>query len=656
MNTAVVAAALISASVTLAHAAGSTQIEIKPGPRAMLPAEKAITADVAKGSQHGVILLEEVVRDDDRGTISQVSYHMRAKILSLEGRRLADIAIPVDRGPGDLKSWWGRTILEDGRVIDLPEIDLKAQTILKTSAGGYQELRGALPGVVPGAVIDFGYVVSSEHMAGSVRVFLQKEWPVRSLRYRWVPNHFVGAAYATSRAEGRAIQVVHDSKSVLVTAQDLEPVPEEPHMPPLDSARASATLYYTTGDTPADYWGLAAKRAEGNLRLFLGSGGAIKDAVTAAGIPAAAPLPEKLKAAYEWLGANVKNTVLQSAEEEEADDEVKRDTYSARAVLKAKEATPRKLDYLFAGMARALGAEANIVYAVDRTDRFWSQAFKSMTQFDYTFVAVRAPGAPDSDLVFVDAGSGLPYGQLPWRGTGAAALMCTSKGSTSLVVPASPPTTNRGDTHVTLSFADDNESMLIQWARTVDGAGGADYRRWLRDLDVRARKETLDTLCGASGSVEVSAAELPGLSEPSSPFQIACDLERSDMNVGENIGRYSLDVTGPWWPETPEFPAATRVHPVIFDYPRLDILGLDVTAPHGFKPLAVPAPVTLESPFGRYQLVFTKTPTGFHVDRAFALTVLMAKVEDYGALRKFLDGVRDGDRTTVSFERDASAR
>jgi len=656
MSTAVVAAALIATSVTLVHAAGSTEIEIKPGPLAMLPDEKAIAADVAKGSQHGVILLEEVVRDDDRGTVSQVSYHMRAKILSPEGRGLADIAIPVDRGPSDLKSWWGRTILADGHVVELPECSLKTQSIVKSAEGDYQELKGALPGVVPGAIIDYGYVVSSEHMADSVRVFLQKEWPVRSIRYRWVPNHFLSAAYATSRAEGRAIQVVHDNKSVLVTGQNLDPVPEEPHMPPLDSARASATLYYTNSDKAGEYWDRSAKRVDSDLKTFLGGSGAIRDAMMSAGIPAAAPLADKLKAAYEWLGANVKNTRLKSAEEEEADDEEQKDTYNARTVLKAKEASPRQLDYLFAGMARALGAEANIVYAVDRTDRFWSQAFKSMEQFDYTFVAVRAPGAPDADLVFVDAGSGVPYGQLPWRGTGAAALMCTSKGSASVVIPAAPPTTNRGDTHVTLSFSDDNESMLVQWARTVTGAGGADYRWWLRDLDVRKRKEMLDTLCGASGRMEVSAAELPGLSEPSSPFQIACDLERSDMNVGEDIARYTLDVTGPWWPDTPEFPAATRVHPVIFDYPRLDILGLDVAAPHGFKPQASPAPVTLESPFGRYQLVVTKTPTGFHVDRAFALTVLMAKVEDYGALRKFLDGVRDGDRTTVSFERDASAK
>jgi hypothetical protein len=49
MKFAVVAAALLAASFTLSRAAGSTEIEIRPGPLAMLPDEKAITADVTKG-------------------------------------------------------------------------------------------------------------------------------------------------------------------------------------------------------------------------------------------------------------------------------------------------------------------------------------------------------------------------------------------------------------------------------------------------------------------------------------------------------------------------------------------------------------------------------------------------------------------------------
>lgn len=651
---AAVAAALLAAIAPLARAA-STEIEVKPGPKVMLPEEKSITADVAKGSQHGVILLEEAFQNDDIGTNAQLDYHMRAKILSPEGRGLADIAIPVERGTSDLKTFWGRTILPDGSVLELPQSELKVQSVVKSSMGSQQELKGALPGVVPGCVIDYGYVLRSD--AGfSRRIFLQKEWPVRSIRYRWVPSRYAPAAYVTSRAEGRAIKVVHDNKSVLVTGQDLDPVPDEPDMPPLDSVRASATLYYTNTDDAKEYWEHSAKRIDGELKTFVGGGGAIKDALAEAGIPAGAPLAQKLQAAYEWLGKNVKNTFLMSAEEEESDEKRDNEAYNARTVLAAKKASPRQMDYLFAGMARALGAEANIVFAADRTDRFWNKSFKSMEQFDYAFVAVHVPGASGDPLVFVDAGSGLPYGQLPWRATGASALLCSAKGSSIVLIPVPSPATNRSDTHVTLAFSDDNETMTAKWARTANGAGGMDYRRWLRDLDPRERKEKLDRICGASGSTEVSAAELPELEEVSAPFQIACDTEKSDMRITEDTGSYSLHVSGPWWPDTPEFTAATRVHPVLFKYPRADIVGIDVEAPHGFTPKDPPAAIELTSPYGRYQLSVTKTPTGFHVDRAFALTVLVAKTEEYAAVRKFFEDVGKADETTVSFVRHGEAK
>src|SRR6185503_1915934 len=100
-------------------------------------------------------------------------------------------------------------------------------------------------------------------------------------------------------------------------------------------------------------------------------------------VPAGATVEDKLKAAYAWLDQNVENTLTKSAEEEEAagqnDDDA---ANSAKAVLKAKEGSPRQIDFLFAGMARALGAEANVAFADDRTDRFWNKSLKSIGQFD----------------------------------------------------------------------------------------------------------------------------------------------------------------------------------------------------------------------------------------------------------------------------------
>lgn len=642
---------LFAGSLSTLLAGDVTEIEIKPGPTVMSAAEKAIVADVGKGIQHGVILIEETDRNDDKGGMSEVVYRMRAKILSPEGRSLADIAVPVDRGRSDLKTWWGRTILPDDRVLELHESQLTVQSIAKSSYGEALELRGALPGVVPGCVIEYGYVLRLDDFYVSTRVFLQQEWPVRALRYRWVPSRYSPAAYVLSRAEGLPITAKFDNRSVLVTARDLDSAPAEPHMPPLNEARASATFYYTNNEKAQEFWETEGRRVDRGLKGFLGNNASAREVVASLPVPTTASTEERLRAAYAWLDANVKNTMLKSAEEVEADDDEDDITYNAKTVLKAKEASPRQLDFLFAGMARAMGCNADIVFAVDRTDRFWNKAHKSMSQFAYTFVAVHAPTEPADRIVFVDAGSGLPYGQIPWRATGADGMLCSAKGGTPILIPAASPLVNRADTTVKLSFSDENESMLATWDRTSQGAGGLEHRRWLRGLDTRERRETLDRLCGESGSIEVSSAELPGLDDLTAPFKIRCELERSDMNISALTGRYSLSLMGPWWPETPEFTADARVHPVIFDYPKVDVTAIDVSPPHGFKPGAAPVPLKIESPYGRYELVVSQTPTGFHMDRALALTVLIVKQKDYEPMRKFFDDVQRADRTTVTFQR-----
>ncbi len=647
-----VAGVMFGASI--AAFAETTEITIQPGPSEMSEAEKAIVADPANGIQHGVILVEETERDDDYGMTSRTTFHLRAKVLSNEARSLGDIAIPVERGPQDLKKWWGRTICPD-HTQELAEGALTTQVLEKTRWGKTQELRGALPGVGPGCVIDFGYVVQSEYVFDSERVFLQRDWPVRSFQYRWIPSRALPASYVLARAEGLPIKGTTDRKSVLVAATNLAPVPEEPQAPPKDESRASAVFYYTEhNEKVEEFWNSEAKAAEGRMKSFV-SGNALRAVVQSLPVPADASTDDRLRAAYAWIGKNLKNTNMASAEEAEADTDKddKKVAYNAAAVLKSGEATPRQLDYVFAGMARALGAEANLVYAVDRSDRFWLKPWKSMDQFAYTVVAVRMPGQSDDQLTFVDAGSELPYGEIPWRATGATALMCGPKGATNVLIPASSPKANRSDTHLTLAFSEDNQTLTAKWDTTASGAYGDDYRRWLRRLDPRKRKETLDRICGSSSTAEVTSAELPGLDEHGAAYKIVCNLEDSDISIDESTRSYSYRIAGPWSPQIPELTASSRTQAVLFDYPKVDVLSIDVGAPHGFKPKPPAAPVELKSPYGRYMLDVKATDAGFHVDRAFALIALVVKPEEYPALRKFLEDVHNADRTAVTFERAA---
>jgi len=646
---AIVVAALGAAGTALA--AEKTEIVIGPGPTAITAEEAAIVADPAAGMQHAVILVEETDRDESRGTGYVLSYHLRAKILSSEGRALADVEIPVER-PSELRKWWGRTILPDGKVLELTDRELSAQTVAKTSLVQKVTMKGALPGVVPGAVIDYGYIIRGEGYFPFTRVELEQEWPVRTFRFRWVPSNHMPAAFTSTHIEGRNVVVTPNSTSVLVTASNLKAVKEEPYMPPEGEVRAAVTLYYGDSSEKLDvFWDLEAKRAETRLKSF-GSAAVMREAIAQMGIPVDAPLPARLAAAYDWIGANMTNKYFKTAEEADAvveDDEDQANT--AKAVLKAKEGTGRQLDYLFAGVARGLGAEAALIYSVDRTDRYWNRGWKSLDQFDYTFVGVRAPGdAEDAPWTVVDAGSGLPYGEVPWNATGSTAFVCTPKGMKSFVIPPAAGPKNRTDTHVTIGFSEDDE-ITAKWSRLGLGAAGMDSRRWLRRLDPAERKEKLDRLCGGRGSGEVAAAELPNLDQPAAPFQIACDITAGEANVGEDISEYHLTAMGPWWPETPELTAATRIHPVVFEYPRLDIVSVDIVPPAGFSAKAPPQPVKVESPFGKYQWAATKTEKGFHVDRAFALLPLFVKPTDYDALKAFLRQVHTADQTALVFER-----
>jgi hypothetical protein len=640
---------------TTARAGKSTDIEVKPGPAAMSEAEKAIVADPASGAQHGVVLLEETERNDSLGAEYQIDYHMRAKILSAEGRGLADVAIPVDHGMSDLVTWWGRTILPDGRVLELPKDGLKAQPVIKSWSLEEYELKGALPGVVPGAVVDYGYVVRGERFARLNQVYLQSRWPARTIRYRWIPSTYLPAAYVALHTDAAKVKIKNDRTSVLVTAVDQLPVEEEPYMPPRHELLASVSFYYSDrNESLEDYWNLTAKRIETDLKEF-SNAGAIRDAIHTIAIPAGAPMQEVLRTAYDWIAANVKNTGLESAEEEEAADKKDKDVHNAKTVLKAKEGSPRQLDYLFAGIARALGADAQIVFTTDRSDRYWAAGLKTLEQFGYSFVAVRGPGEGDDKWVLVDPGSGLPYGEVPWRGTGTMGFLCGAKGWAQLGVPPAPPAKNRSETRVTISFSDVNETILAKWSRTALGASGMDMRRWLRDLDPAKRKKELDRLCGAHDGGEVSAAVLPGLDEVSAPYQIGCDVEVGESNLTESIGRYSLTLLGAWSEDAPDLPSTKRQFPVVFEYPRAETASIDVVAPHGFKPKDPPAPVTLRSPYGAYQLTAAKTATGYHVERAFTLFPVIVKPPDYAVLKQYVDAVRKADRTAVVFDREGAA-
>jgi len=648
--------ALLSLTANEAPAGGKTVISIRPGPRSITPEERSLAQDPSRGAEHGFILLDETERDESVGVDSSLTYHLRAKIFSSQARKLADLEVPYNRDEGVLKKWWAWTLLPDGGVLELKREDLKEQEVMRSGGFKIAVLKGSLPGVVPGCIIDYGYSLTYRGYLSTQRVEIQQSFPILDFRYRWIPWEGRAATYHVAHATGLGVNTVRDQRSVLVTGKDLPAILEEPWMPPADEVGASATLYYrATADKPEEFWKLESKRLLRRADAFAKKQ-SIEQALTSMKISEQTELPARLKAAYDWLSKNVRNRSLlmnEEAEAEDEDDKKEATRRTAKEVLEQKEGEGRELDFLFYGVARALGAEANLVLTTDRTDHYFDPVLLTVGQSDWTLVAVRGPGEPLDKATYVDLGSGLPYGDIPWWVSGAQGFLAEPAGYQMVMLDPSEARRNVSEAHAKIVFDPQDGTAKISWSMDGLGQQGLSERRAWRTLNPADRQKRLDEYCGATGDLEISRAEAPGLQDLQAGFHVDCDGTLLEAHFRSDLGQYSFRWDGAWIESVPELTSTSRRESVVFNFPRIDHTSIEVVAPPGFVPTALPKVAPIESPFGRYNLFLTVTPEGCQVERLFALTALAVPAKDYEPLRRFLAEVHQADATPLVFQKAA---
>ncbi len=642
----------------ISRAADSTAIQIVPGPRSMSAEEKALGPDPSQGSQHGIILVDETIRDESAGADSNVFRHVRAKIFSNEARTLGDVEIPFNRTRGVLKKWWGTTLLPDGTLLEVKQSDLKEQELARSGGNRVVVLKASLPGLAPGCIIDYGYYLEERGIYESTRVDIQRETPVKEFRYRWAPYNGQTASFRLTHNEGLRITTTRDRRSLLLTGKEVPAVLDEPYMPPEKESHASAVFYYrTSGEEPDEFWKLTAKRLSRDVEAFIKEK-PIAQALAGMNLPADANLKTRLRAAYDWASTHIKNTTQRTSEQAEADaDDKAGKSVQRRTVVElmnTREGTSRELAYLFYGLSRALGAEASLVLATDRANHYFDPGYLSVRQFDWMLIGVKGPGEPDDKLVYVDLGSGLPFGEIPWWFTGSRAFLATPDGYRLVTLYPADPKQNLLETKVKTSFNLAEGTARTSWTSDGSGQQGLAERWRLRGMNPEERGKELERYCGASGDFEISRAEAPRLQELTASYHLECDGVLMNTNLTPDLGRYTWDFTGPWVEGSPRFTAPTRSQNVIFPFPRVDKVIIDVRSPEGFSPVGVPPVPPVDSPFGRYALLVETTREGYHVERLFAMAALVVPPKDYDALRRFFSAVAQADSTPLEFRRQAA--
>lgn len=636
--------------------AGKKGLEIEPGPRKMTAAERAIEPDPARRIEHGVILLHEMEWDQSDIFRLIITSRQRAKVLTNEARGLGDIDVPFVSEAMKVKRFWAFAILPDGTVHELAEDDLAFQVEEESRRASSGSLRGSLPGIEPGSVIEWGYELRVDVAIPPLPVVIQEEWPVLERTYRWKPAKQLTSAYSLSTPRGGELDMDIDVEdgAVILRARNLPPRIDEPYAPPQATRDAALWCYYrfTSAQDSAQFWTLAGKEEARALERF-SKGREVRKAIDEMGLPRDASLDQKLRHAYDWLLDNVENTSLRSVGEREKVLDPSADDVKDRAkhVLRKRLGTGSQLDKVFVAFARELGAEANIVRVVDRSEGFWNPMIFSTWQFDGSVVAVRPKGAGLDAITMVDPGSGLPYGLVPWWFTGAQGVLMQEEGYRVVTVPPSEPATNASLTTARVELEEGGELFTASWSR--EGRGQRAYRkRRLRQLTPADLQERLYDACGAGGSIEVLAAEAPGLDDLQAPYRITCEAEAFTGMANPEVTHYSFSVGGPWLEPMPDIGEPPRTHAVVFSFPRRDVTELHIEAPPGMVPGEPPPPVQVDSPFGSYRIEAQPTETGFHVTRTFTLSALFIPPEKFREIKRLLDEARRGDDLAVVFERE----
>lgn len=649
----------VFATSTVLAKRAKNKLDIEPGPTTMSLAEKAIVAEPDKGIEHAVILVEESSRDDTFGSGYRLAYHLRAKILSNEARDLGDITVPLVEELGTLSKFWAVVIKPDGTMQKFGKGLLKRQTIAEVQGYTATMLKAALPGVEPGCVIDFGYKLSNSMWFPADPVALQRDWPVRLIRYRWRPYQEWPAAYFITGPEDFAVDIDQSKSAILITAKNVPPHKDEKYSPPEFEVRPHFVPYYRRSNKAGiDYWHETSLRDEEELKDFCGSSSKRKKALAEIGIPTDLDLERKTRFLYDWILENIDNPSFRTAEEE-AEAALKKlktrvvPVEELRDLLKQRRGSRRQITLTFTGLARELGAEAHIVKAVDRTRRYFKPGMLSQQQFSVSFVELRLPGAGTDEPLRLDPADAMPYGQLPWWITGLTGIRSTPKGAETAKIPMSGHDQNRIVTRTTIEFIDDNETMAVNWSRRATGQALLSRRRSLREMAPDKLDERLRELCGEDARFEVDSATTGDLKPLAGGYELTCSGERFTAGLDEDTDKYLFSFDGQWIRSVLDLDPGPRAQQVNLPYCWTEQNEILVQAPVGFAPGQAPKPVKLDNPFGRYSLTARKSEDGYLIRREYVVKRPVIAAQHYPALAEFLEAIRQADDIDLEFVRTA---
>jgi hypothetical protein len=665
------AVCLLALAFVTAASAGGGDKDWKP----VDPAQLAMTAPVVERDADAEVLFWEVhVSYEDSGgdPATVLSHYVRIKIFNDRGREAhskVDILAPKVRGREvKIKEIAARTIKPDGTVIELKPEDVFERDVIKASGLKVKAKSFAMPGVEPGAVVEYRW----REVRGGIRSYERFEFsrdiPVQSVKY-WIKPYKEGLVNGEGKLvglrahafrTGAASFVKEKDGSYSMTQTNVPAFREEPRMPPEYAVRPWMLVSYSadTPTSPEQFWRDYGRKMAAAFKPLLKANDDIRKAAAEAVGGAQTP-DEKLERLFDFARAKVKRYTDDAAGLTAEQLKKVKENKSPADTLKRGLGTAADIDLLFGALATAAGFDARVACTSDRGDIFFDKSFPDSYFVDPSSVAVKVG---DEWRLFNPGSTYVTFGMLRWQEEGQPTLIADEREPFWMSSPISPPEKSREKRTAKFKLSDDGTlegDVRIEYTGHV----AADLKERNDDESPAQREETLrNKLKGQMGAVEVTDIRIENVTDPSRPFVYAFHVRVPSyaQRTGKRLflqPAFFQHGTGPM------FPTSGRNYDVYFHYPWAEEDHVEVILPEGFaldNPES-PAPSS-GGEISKYEpkAMITKDGRTLVYERRFffgkgGAQGLLFPTTIYNNLKAYFDAVNKGDGHTIALKQGAQA-
>ena len=563
------------------------------------------TPKVEPDADAEAILWDVYVSDEDSGGDLQTVLHhyVRIKIFNDRGREaFSKIDIPYGRVEGigfdvKIKDIAARTTKPDGSVVELKGSDIFERDVIKGSGVKLKAKSFAVPGIEPGAVIEYRWKEIRGAVSYYQRLQFAREIPVELVQYHIKPLPHPELGMSGQPFNVKNTGFVKEKNSFYMTsATNIPSFKEEPRMPPEYAIRPWLLLHYSKDNKiePDKYWRDYGKGEYNSHKEMMKVSDNVKQAATDA-VGSETDAEKKIEKIFNYVRATIKNPYDDRFNTSSDDLKKVKDNKNSSDTLKRGQGDWRDINMLFAAMATAAGFEARSVNLPRRSDIFFPKWFTDDYFMRTENVAVKIGDA----WKFYDPSSRYtPYGMLKWEEEGQPALISDSKEPVWSTTPMSPPSKSMEKRTGKFKLLEDG---TLEGTATVEFTGHlAVYHKEYNDDDTpQQREETLKNTVKYNllSSAEISDITIDNVSDPDKPFVYVFKV-RVPGYATRTGKRIFLQPNVFERNSKPMFESNNRRFEVYFQYPYSEHDEVTIELPAGYELESPDAPAIIKDRSG----------------------------------------------------------